>query len=92
MNSFSSFSSGGDEALLFWMAGSGRPEKEPVGVGGEIISSSSNSVDERSTSGDGESSLLRSASFSSVLEAALDKEGVMMDLCGNCTLDGSGIG
>lgn len=46
-----------------------------MGVGGVVISSSSYSVEERSTSGDGDSSLLRSASASSDLEPALDREG-----------------
>ena len=56
------------------------------------MSSSSNSRDERSTSGDGESSLLRSASASSDLEAALDKEGEIMARWGKCMVEGSGIG
>lgn len=56
------------------------------------MSSSSNSGEERSTSGDGESSLLRSASASSDREAALDIDGEMMALDWKCTVEGSGIG
>lgn len=77
MNSFSSFSNGGDDARVL-RTGSIRPEKDPVGVGGVTMSSSSNSGDERSTSGDGDSSRLRSASASSDLEAALEREGEMI--------------
>lgn len=80
MNSFSSFSSGGDDARLF-RTGSNRPEKDPVGVGGDTTSSSSNSGVDRSTSGDGDNSLLRSASVSSDLEAALDMEGEIIARC-----------
>jgi hypothetical protein len=92
VNSFSSFSSGGEVARWFRGTGSTRPEKEPVGVGGEAISSSSNSAEDRSTSGDGESSLLRSASASSDLEAALDIEGEIIALAAYCEFEGSGIG
>jgi hypothetical protein len=94
VNSFSSFSNGGDEARVFRRGGSERgwPWKEPVGVGGVMISSSSNSGEERSTSGDGESSLLRSASASSDLEAALEREGEMIARCGKCVVEGSGMG
>lgn len=93
VNSFSSFSSGGDEARLFLGRGPFRPEKEPVGVGGVAMSSSSNSGEERSTSGDGESSLLRSASASSDLEAALETEGEMIALWAKWLfVEGSGIG
>lgn len=72
--------------------GSIRPEKDPVGVGGVTISSSSNSGEERSTSGDGESSLLRSASGSSDLDAALEREGEMIVRCGKGFVLGSGMG
>jgi hypothetical protein len=78
VNSFSSFSNGGDEARVLRTGSLVRPEKDPVGVGGLTISPSSNSGDERSTSGDGESSRLRSASASSDLEAALEREGEMI--------------
>lgn len=78
VNSFSSFSNGGDDARVLRAGSLMRPEKDPVGVGGVTISSSSNSGDERSTSGDGESSRLRSASASSDLEAALEREGDMI--------------
>ena len=91
VNSFSSFSSGGDEARVF-LTGSTRPEKEPLGVGGVAMSSSSNSGDDKSTSGDGDSSLLRSVSASSDLDAALDNDGEIIDLCGKWMFDGSGIG
>jgi hypothetical protein len=47
-------------------------------VGGVAISSSSNSGDERSTSGEGDNSRLLSASASSDLEAALEIDGDMM--------------
>lgn len=80
MNSFSSFSSGGDEARVFRCTGLAPPENDPLGVGGVAISLSSNSVDDKSTSGEGESSLLRSASASSDLEAALEIEGEMIAL------------
>jgi len=56
------------------------------------MSSSSNSAEDRSTSGDGESSLLRSASASSDLEAPLDIEGEIIALDAYCEFDGSGIG
>lgn len=79
-------------ARLFRCTGCTRPEKEPEGVGGVTISSSSYSGEDRSTSGDGESSLLRSASASSDLEAALDIEGEMMARGVNCTVEGSGMG
>ena len=91
VNSFSSFSRGGDVARLF-RGGSRRPENEPVGVGGVSMSWSSNSGEDRSTSGDGDSSLLRSASASSVLEGVLDSAGEMMARCANCIVDGSGMG
>jgi len=74
VNSFSSFSSGGEDARLF-RTGFMRPEKDPVGVGGETISSSSNSGEDKSISGEGDISLLRSESASSDLEAALDSDG-----------------
>jgi hypothetical protein len=56
------------------------------------MSSSSNSGDERSTSGDGDSSLLLSASASSDLEAALDIDGEMIALEGYWIVVGSGMG
>jgi len=56
------------------------------------MSSSSNSGDERSTSGDGESSLLRSASASSDREAALDMDGEIIALDWKFTVEGSGMG
>ncbi len=59
---------------------------------GDTISSSSNSGDERSTSGDGDSSLLLSASASSDLEAALDIDGEMIALEGYWIVVGSGMG
>lgn len=80
VNSFSSFSSGGDEARVFRCTGLALPENDPLGVGGVAISLSSNSGDDRSTSGEGESSLLRSASASSDLEAALEMEGEIIAL------------
>jgi hypothetical protein len=80
VNSFSSFSKGGDDARVF-CTGSIRPENDPVGVGGVCMSSSSSSGDDRSTSGDGESSLRRSASASSDLEAALERAGDMIVRC-----------
>lgn len=93
MNSFSSFSNGGDDARLF-CTGSRRPEKEPVGVGGDTTSSSSNSGEDKSTSGDGDSSLRRSASASSDLDATLEIEGEIIARC--CIrkglFAGSGIG
>jgi len=92
VNSFSSFSSGGDDARLFRERGPFRPVNDPVGVGGVAISSSSNSGEERSTSGEGESSRLRSASASSDLEAALEIEGEMMALDAKCEVEGSGMG
>lgn len=91
VNSFSSFSSGGDDARVF-RTGAILPENDPVGVGGDAASSSSNSGDDKSTSGDGDSSLLCSASASSDLEAALDKEGEIMTRCGKVFAKGSGIG
>jgi len=92
VNSFSSFSRGGDVARLLRGIRSTRPENEPEGVEGETISSSSNSGDERSTSGDGDSSLLLSASASSDLEAALEIEGEIMAREGYWIVVGSGIG
>ena len=56
------------------------------------MSSSSNSGEERSTSGDGDSSLLRSASASSDREAALDMDGEMIALDWKFTVEGSGMG
>jgi hypothetical protein len=90
VNSFSSFSSGGDEARLFRILAGMRLVKDPIEVGGDI-SSPSSSGDDRSTSGDGDNSLLRSASASSDLES-LDNDGVIMDRWRKCTFDGSGIG
>jgi len=93
VNSFSSFSSDGDVARLF-RTGSMRPENDPVGVGGDTISSSSNSGDDKSTSGDGDNSLLRSASASSDLDAALDMDGEIIARCWRRKglFAGSGIG
>ena len=54
-----------------------RELKEEVVLPGRLKSSSSNSGDERSTSGDGDNSLRRSFSASSDLDAALDIEGVI---------------
>lgn len=95
VNSFSSFSSGGDVAR--WFLGirptPPRLENDPVGVGGVAISSSSNSGEDKSTSGDGESSLLRSASASSDLDAALEIDGDIIALVdAYCEVAGSGIG
>lgn len=60
-----------------------------MGVGGVMRSSSSNSVEERSTSGEGESWRLRSASASSDREAD-EREGVMIARWEICV--GEGIG
>lgn len=79
-------------ARWFRGAADARPEKDPVGVGGVAMSSSSYSGEERSTSGEGESSLLRSASASSDLEAALEIEGEIMALDWKCTWEVSGMG
>ena len=92
VNSFSSFSRGGDVARLFRGIRSTRPENDPEGVVGDTIWSSSNSGDERSTSGDGDNSLLLSASASSDLEAALDIDGEIIALEGYWIVVGSGIG
>ena len=74
-----------------------RPENDPVGVGGDTMSSSSNSGDDKSTSGDGDNSLLRSESAesaSSDLDAALEMEGEIMARCEmrKGLFAGSGIG
>ena len=63
-----------------------------MGVGGAIISSPSNSGDERSTSGEGDNSRLRSASASSDLEVALDSDGETIALCVYWRAEGVGIG
>jgi hypothetical protein len=91
VNSFSSFSSGGDDARPF-RSGATREEKEVGGVVGDIISSSSNSGDDRSTSGEGDNSLLRSASASSDLEVVLDRGGEMVGRCAKWLFEGSGMG
>lgn len=79
-------------ARLLRAFGARRLENDVDGVPGATISSSSNSGDERSTSGDGESSLLRSASASSDLEAALDMDGEIIALEAYCIGADSGIG
>lgn len=74
VNSFSSFSRPTEAARLCLKGRSKRPEKEPVGVGGVIESSSSYSSEDKSTSG--ESSRVRSGSS---IESALEMDGVMIE-------------
>ena len=63
-----------------------------MGVGGVSRSWSSSSGEDRSTSGDGDSSRLRSASASSVRDGVVERAGEMMARCANCMVDGSGMG